>query len=200
MTTTTLPRVLVTDDGMPVVAVDGLSTGVLIHDADLATLVDRAGAAAVPVAVDIDSIRGLKADEASLTFVVRALGAAIVITRRRALAERATEMGVVGLQSAQAFDSTGLRRSLPSGGTTVRAGTVVTPGLVVPHLRQEELDRLPRPVVAHGLIVRPADALACLARADAIVLRPDAARFLAASLAGRPASAPPVLTSIAIEE
>jgi hypothetical protein len=44
----------------------------------------------------------------------------------------------------------------------------------------EELARLPRPVVAYGLIEDVADARACALLADAIVVRPPVAARLAA--------------------
>ena len=195
-----LPRVLITDDGLPPPAVSGLTTGTLFHDVDLEILVERAAQARLAVAVDIDTVRGLKTDEAAVHFVVHELRASVVISRRPVLAQLAAGLGAIGLQSALAFDSTGLRRSMPADGADPRVGTVITPGLVVPHLSEDEMDQLPRPILAHGLIVRPSDALACLARADAIVLRSDAARFLASRLAQPEREDHNFLTSIAIEE
>lgn len=195
-----LPRILVADDGRPVTPVDGLATGLLLHDLDLPTLVDRSATERLPWAVDIDSVRGLKPDDTSIAFVVRRLGAIAVISRRRQVAERAVELGAIGLVQVLAFDSTGLQRSRPVPGAPHHVGSVVSPGLVLPHLRPAELECLPRPIVAHGLIVRPADALSCLALADAIVLRRDAAGFLAMTLGRAPRDDLRTLTSIAVRE
>ena len=59
-------------------------------------------------------------------------------------------------------------------------GCVLSPGLVIVHLRSDELADLPRPIVAYGLIDDVEDARACLALADAIVVRPAIAARLAA--------------------
>lgn len=199
--TAPLPRLLIADDGHLALAVGALPMGVLLQDIELAALIERSAAIRLPVAVDIDSVRGLKADEAAVAFVVRRLGAAVVISRRRPLAQHAAELGAIGLLHANAFDSTGLQRCLPAPGARADGiGTAVSPGLVLPHLDASELAQLPRPILAHGLIVRPADALACLALADAIVLRPDAARYLATTLALAPQLGRTTLTSIAIQE
>lgn len=195
-----LPRVLVVDDGRPVAPLDGLSTGTLLHDLDLPTLVDRSATARLPWAVDIDSVRGLKPDDTAIAFVVRRLGASVVISRRRAVVEKAVELGAIGLVQVLAFDSTGLQRSRPAPGAANGVGSVVSPGLVLPHLRPAELDCLPRPILAHGLIVRPADAIACLALADGIVIRRDAAGFLVMTLGRLPREDPRTLTSIAVQE
>ncbi len=195
-----LPRVLVVDDGDPVAQLDGLTTGTLLRDVDLPTLVDRSATASLPWAVDIDSVRGLKPDDTAVAFVVRRLGATVVISRRRSVAEKAVELGAIGLVQVLAFDSTGLQRSRPAPGTAEGVGCVVSPGLVLPHLRPAELDCLPRPILAHGLIVRPADAIACLELADGIVLQRDAAGFLALTLGRLPRGEQRPLTSIAVQE
>jgi hypothetical protein len=63
-------------------------------------------------------------------------------------------------------------------------GSVVTPGLVILHLRDDELASIPRPILAYGLIDAVEDARACLALADAVVVRPALAANLAADLVG----------------
>ena len=50
------------------------------------------------------------------------------------------------------------------------------------HLREDELSAIPRPILAYGLIDTVEDARACLAVADAIVVRPGLAAKLAAEL------------------
>lgn len=196
----TLPRVLVTDDGAPPEHVDGLPTGAFLRDLDVEVLLKRAAALSTPWAVDLDTIRGLKADESAAAFAVERLGAHVVVSRRPAVARTATALGAIGLIAVHAFDSTGLRRIAETRPAAVGAGAILSPGLVIPHLRSDELAILPRPLVGHGLIVRPTDALACLERADAIVVRRDAARFLGMSLRRSSARAPRPLTTVLIEE
>jgi hypothetical protein len=53
---------------------------------------------------------------------------------------------------------------------------------VILHLRDDELAAIPRPILAYGLIDAVEDARACLAVADAIVVRPVLAAKLAAEL------------------
>jgi glycerol-3-phosphate responsive antiterminator len=195
-----LPRVLVVDDGEPHGAIDGLPTGTFLRDLDLASLVSRIAAIEEPWAVDVDSVRGLHADEAAARFVVERLGASVVVSRRASVAIAADASGAVGLVAAHAFDSTGLRRAAERGTTPPGIGCLLSPGLVLPHLRPDELALLPRPLVGHGLITRPADAQACLQLADAIVLRRDAARFLGTAMRGGSNPAGQTLTSIPIEE
>jgi hypothetical protein len=48
-------------------------------------------------------------------------------------------------------------------------------------MHPSEVDILPRPILAYGLVTDPADVLACLELADGVVLRVDAAACLAAS-------------------
>ncbi len=196
----TLPRVLVADDGSPHAPLDGIPTGAFLRDLDVESLIRRATSIDVPWAVDLDTIRGLKADESAAAFAVERLGARAVVSRRPAVARAATGLGAIGLIAVLAFDSTGLRRIAETGPAQDGAGAMLSPGLVLPRLRGDELAILPRPLVAHGLIVRPSDAIACLDRADAIVVRRDAAQFLALSLrhASRQARGP--LTTIPIEE
>jgi glycerol-3-phosphate responsive antiterminator len=193
-----LPRVLVADDGAPHEPIDGLPTGAFLRDLELTALITRATSLDVPWAVDLDTIRGLKADEAAAEFAVKRLGAGAVVSRRPAVVRAATSLGAVGLIAINAFDSTGLRRVAMAGPLPAGAGAILSPGLVLRHLRADELAILPRPLVGHGLIVRPADAIACLDQATAIVVRRDAARFLGLSL--RRVSPSQRLTTVPIEE
>lgn len=195
-----LPRVLVVDDGEPHGPIDGLPAGTFLRDVDLAALVSRASAIDGPWAVDVDSIRGLRADESAARFVVQRLGASVVVSRRTAVARAAVSIGAVGLLAVHAFDSTGLRRIAEGGSPSDGIGSLLSPGLVLPHLRPDELAVLPRPLVGHGLITRPVDALACLGLADAIVVRRDAARFLGLALRGASHPTERRLTTIPIEE
>jgi glycerol-3-phosphate responsive antiterminator len=171
-----LPPVLVADDGRhgPGAAAD-LEAGVLLRDTDLPTLVREATAAGGPLAVDIDTIAGLGADESGVEFVVGRLGIGIVLTRRPQLAAIAADLGGLGLVQVLAFDSTGLKRALEGHPHRAGTGTVISPGLVLIHLDPAEVDSLPRPLVGYGLIDTPKAARAVLARADAIVIRPDTA-------------------------
>jgi glycerol-3-phosphate responsive antiterminator len=195
-----LPRVLVADDGAPIAAVDGLPTGAFLRDLDVAMLVARAAALDVPWAVDLDTVRGLHPDAAAGRFVVEQLGGRAVVSRRAAAVRAAAAAGAVGLLAFHAFDSTGLRRIAAIGALPPGIGAFLSPGLVLPHLRPDELALLPRPLVGHGLIVRPTDAIACLDLADAIVVRRDAARFLMTSLRHRSRPSATPLTTIPIEE
>jgi glycerol-3-phosphate responsive antiterminator len=192
----------VADDVAPHDPVDGVPTGAFLRDLDLTAFITRAMSLEVPWAVDLDTIRGLRADESATAFAVRRLGAKAVVSRRRTVVRAATRMGAVGLLAVQAFDSTGLRRiaeAEPEPDSPL-GGAILSPGLVIPHLRADELAILPRPLVGHGLIVRPSDALACLERADAIVVRRDAARFLGMSLRRASQGSAGPLTTVPIEE
>ena len=195
-----LPRVLVVDDGEPHAPIDALPTGWFLRDLDLAGLIARASAIDGPLAVDVDTIRGLRGDEAAARFVVDRLGASAVVSRRLSVVRAAAAIGATGLLGIHAFDSTGLRRTADVGTIPDGVGSLLSPGLVLPHLRRDELDLLPRPLVVHGLIVRPSDALACLELADAIVVRRDAARYLGTALRNPSPALRTPLTTIPIEE
>lgn len=180
-----LPSILVASDGHhPVHAPPDLDAGVLVRDTDLATLVHRAASDCPPHAVDIDSVAGLGSDDYAVDFVTGRLAIPIVLTRRPQLAARAAARGNIGLLHVFAYDSTGLHRSLEGHPRSERVGSVVTPGLVILHLREDELSAIPRPILAYGLIDEVEDARACLAVADAIVVRPGLAAKLAAELVG----------------
>ena len=180
-----LPSILIASDGHHAVhAPPGVDCGVLVRDTDLATLVHRAASDCPPQAVDIDSIAGLGSDDYALDFVTGRLAVPIILTRRPQLAARAVERGNLGLLHVFAYDSTGLHRSLEGHPRTEGIGSVVTPGLVILHLRDDELAAIPRPILAYGLIDDVEDARACLGVADAIVVRPGLAAKLAAELEG----------------
>ena len=178
-----LPSILVASDGHHAVhAPPGFDAGVLVRDTDLATLVHRAASDCPPQAVDIDSVAGLGSDDYAVDFVTGRLAVGIILTRRPQLAVRAVERGQIGLVHVFAYDSTGLHRSLEGHPRSLGVGSVVTPGLVILHLRDDELAAIPRPILAYGLIDAVEDARACLAVADAIVVRPVLAAKLAAEL------------------
>jgi len=176
-----LPAILVASDGHHAVhAPPGVDAGVLVRDTDLAALVHRANSDCPPQAVDIDSVAGLGSDDYAVDFVTGRLAVPIILTRRPQLAARAAERGQIGLLHVFAYDSTGLHRSLEGHPLSAGVGSVVTPGLVILHLRDDELAAIPRPILAYGLIDSVADARACLEVADAIVVRPGLAAKLAA--------------------
>lgn len=181
LTRPSLPLVLIAEDGRnPAEPPAGIDAGVLLRDTDLAIVVGRSTDELAPLAVDIDSIRGLGTDDAAVDFLVDRLGIEIILTRRPATALYAAERGGLALLHVLAFDSTGLGRSLEAHPRTAGVGTVVSPGLVLSHMLPAELERLPRPILGYGLIAEPDDALACLRLADAIVLRPGPATSFAA--------------------
>ena len=176
-----LPSILIASDGRHAVRPpDGIDAGVVIRDTDLAALVHRVASDCPPTAVDIDSVAGLGTDDDALAFVMARLGIGIVLTRRPQVAARVAELGGLGLVHVFAYDSTGMSRSLDTHPRSERVGSVLSPALVILHLQPEELARLPRPVVAYGLIEDVADARACCGFADAIVVRPAVAAKLAA--------------------
>jgi glycerol-3-phosphate responsive antiterminator len=177
-----LPAILVAADGrQPASPPPGLDAAILLRATDLATLIDAATSAASPPAVDLDSVRGLGADEAAIEFLRRRLGIQIVLTRRPATAAGFAALGGLALLSVLAFDSTGLARSLAAHPRSERVGTVVSPGLVLSHMTPSELALLPAPVVAYGLLGTPGDVTACLARGDAVVVNAQLAAELAAA-------------------
>jgi glycerol-3-phosphate responsive antiterminator len=156
-----------------------LDAGLLVRDTDLPTLIHRASQQGPSIAVDIDTISGLDADQAAVAFAVQRLGIGVVLSRRPQLVAGAAALGGVGLLQVLGFDSTGLLRALVSHPRQPRVGTAMSPGLVLSHLLPEELGRLPRPILAYGLIDSPEAGRLILARADSIVLRPELAdRFL----------------------
>ncbi len=175
-----LPRVLVaTSAHEPVRPPPIHDVGVLFRDVDLPALLTAAMTTDLPKAVDLDSVRGLRADDDAVAFVMERLGIRIVLTRRPQTAQRVAECGGLALLRTLAFDSTGVARTLDSLPRTIGIGAVVSPGLVLPHMLPSEVGRLPRPLLAYGLIMEPSDALACLELADGIVIGRDVADSLA---------------------
>jgi glycerol-3-phosphate responsive antiterminator len=179
-----LPAVLIASDGRHAVHPPvGLDAGVLIRDTDLATFVHRVSVDGPPAAVDIDSVAGLGSDADAIEFVTGRLCTRVVLTRRPQVAARVAALGHLGLVHVFAYDSTGMTRSLESHPRSDRVGSVLSPGLVIVHLRPDELALVPRPVVAYGLIEDLEDAHACAALADGIVVRPVVAAKLAVDAA-----------------
>jgi glycerol-3-phosphate responsive antiterminator len=179
-----LPRILIASDGRHAVfPPPGLDAGILVRDTDLPALIHRVGSDCPPNAVDFDTVAGLGSDDAAIDFVTSRLGIRIVLTRRPQLAMRVAEHGNLGLVHLYGYDSTGMARSLESHPRIERVGSVLSPGLVIAHLRPDELQMLPRPLLAYGLIDDTEGARACLALADSIVVRPPLAARLAAAAA-----------------
>jgi glycerol uptake operon antiterminator len=147
-----------------------MESGILLRDVDLVTLAVVAESEPNGIAVDIDGVDGLNADEAAVRFVMTTLGIRIVVTRRPALAELVAEAGGLGLVHVFAFDSTGLNRALENHPARPGVGTVISPGPVLSHLTADDLRRLPRPIVADGLIDAPERARQLLTIAESVVV------------------------------
>lgn len=156
-----------------------LEAGLLLRDTDLPALIHRASQSGPPLAVDIDTVSGLDADQVAVAFVIQRLGIEVVLTRRPQLAAGAAALGGLGLLQVLAFDSTGLLHALVAHPRQPRVGTAMSPGLVLAHLLPEELGRLPRPILAYGLIHTPEAARSILARADSVAVRPEIAEQMA---------------------
>lgn len=172
--------VLVADDGrLDWSAPPGMDAGLLLRDTHLPALIRRATSPGPPLAVDIDSVAGLGSDDAAVDFVVGRLGINVVLTRHPQLAVRVAGLGHLSLLHLLAFDSTGLDRSLQAHPRRPGVGTVISPGLVLAHLRPGELASLPRPILAYGLIDDVEAVRDILARADGVVIRPDTAARMA---------------------
>jgi glycerol-3-phosphate responsive antiterminator len=196
-----LPRVLIADGGrVPVRIPPPLNAGVLLRDIELDALVERAANGDSPIAVDLDSVRGMASDVAAADFVTDTLGIRIVMTRRAHVARRVASRGGIGLLHAHAYDSTGLRRALETSPPLQGVGTVVSPAAVLPHMRPSELEQLARPIVAYGLLTRPADALDCLALVECVVLRQPVANALAATAHDSTQPVRTLLTMVGAEE
>lgn len=196
-----LPRLLVADSGHhPAVESATLGAGTLLRDTDLGTLIECSTSGSGVLAVDLDSVRGLNGDDTAVDFVVRRLGIGIVLTRRPQTAAHVAQIGGLGLLHMLAFDSTGLGRSLESHPRRDGVGSVISPGLVLMHMNRSELEQLPRPVLAYGLIGRVAEARTCLGLADAIAISAPVAAALSASLDPVPQPFRKPLTTVAAEE
>ena len=177
-----LPRIMVAGTGHNGTSPPpGLDAGILLRNTDLAALIDCALSGATPPAVELDSIRGLGSDDAAVDFLRRKLSIEVMLTRRPQAARAFAGAGGLALLNVLAFDSTGLRRSLHGHPRGERVGTVISPGLVLHHMLPSELALLVRPLVAYGLIDTASDALATLAVADGIVVRPEVAMGIAES-------------------
>jgi glycerol-3-phosphate responsive antiterminator len=143
--------------------------GLLLHDLGLLDLVRLSARPALPLAVDLDTVEGLAADDAAVEFVVVRLGIGIVITKRPALASRAVALGCLALLHVHCLDSTGLERALAAHpGSPV--GTAVSPGLVLAHLPESQRLALPAPVLAYGLVRRQEERRAARAAGAAAVV------------------------------
>ena len=177
-----LPRVFEASDGHSEWRPPGSGdVGLLLRDTSLAALVSHSGRP-YSVAVDIDSVEGLSDDKAACEFLVRTLGFRIVLAHHSTAAANIADLGALALLRVFAVDSTGLRSSLESHPAREGIGCAVSPGLVLPHLGDDELALLPRPILAYGLIDLPADIAACMSCADAIVLAERRSRLLDSEL------------------
>ncbi len=181
-----LPRLLVATDGTePLELPSPLPEALLLRDLDLPTLVSVAMSARPPLAVDIDTVQGLNADTAAVRFVTGELGIGVVLTRRPAIAAAVADRGRLGLLHVFAFDSTGLDRSLEAHPRRDGVGTTISPGPVLAHLLPEDLERLPRPLVAYGLVATADLVERLLSLADAVVVSTSTAvRLPSTMLAG----------------
>ncbi|MGA2514182.1 MAG: glycerol-3-phosphate responsive antiterminator [Candidatus Limnocylindrales bacterium] len=175
-----LPPVFVASSGEGLrIGASDLEVGILLRDLDLMTLIGVTETGSEGIAVDLDSVDGLNADDAGARFVIGRLGVRVIVTRRPALAALVADAGQVGLVHVLAFDSTGLTRALESHLARDGVGTVISPGPVLSHLTPDYLERLPRPIVAYGLIDTAERARQLLTIADSVVVGPDCARALA---------------------
>ncbi len=180
-----LPRVFAASDGREqVILPDGLEVGLFLRDLDLPTLSQVADSNRRVLAVDLDSVEGLNPDAAAVRFITRRLSIGIVATRRPSVAVDVVEQGGIALLHILAFDSTGLGRALEGQFQRPGIGAIVSPGPVVAHLTAGDLDRLPRPLVAYGLIDTPGRAVGLLDHVESVVVSPDCAAGIV-PLAGR---------------
>jgi glycerol-3-phosphate responsive antiterminator len=178
-----LPPILVSSSGRePLVWAGAPEAGTLLRDLDLMTLVAVAEAGPEDIAVDLDTVDGLNADDAGARFVTERLGIRIVMTRRPALAALVGEAGCLGLVHVYAFDSTGLKKALEGHPTRSGVGTVISPGPVLAHLTADDLAHLPRPIVAYGLIDVPSRARQLLTIANSVVVGPELVSGLAGGI------------------
>ncbi|MGH7903369.1 MAG: glycerol-3-phosphate responsive antiterminator [Candidatus Dormibacteraceae bacterium] len=188
-----LPRLLLVTSGSGPASGWEIAVRTLLRGTSLQALVAVAASEVPPLAIDLDSIAGLAADEAAAEFVVGTLGVRVVMTRRAALAPVISGAGGLCLVRVNALDSTGMARTLTVP-PAVQAGTAVSPGLAVPHLPRAERDRLGRPLVAYGLIRTPEEAETVFdSGVTTIAARPDnpADRRWSIWAAGAPVTAVP---------
>jgi len=164
-----LPRLLLAAADLPRQPTPA-GAGILLRRLTLIDLVRLSATASFPLALDVDTVEGLAPDEAAIAFLRERLLVSIVITRRPALAARAPAFGCLPLLHVHCLDSTGLEHALAAHpGPPV--GTAISPGPVLAHLSAAHRSRLPRPLLAYGLMEGPADQDAALAAgADAVVL------------------------------
>jgi glycerol-3-phosphate responsive antiterminator len=138
----------------------GEGEGVLLHTTTLTDV----------IRLDLDGVEGLEPSEAAIAFAVERLGIRILLSRRPALMARAAALGCLGLLRVSCLDSTGLERAL-DGHPGPPVGTAISPGLVLAHLPPDQRARLPRPLLAYGLVRRPEEAEGAVAAgADAVVV------------------------------
>lgn len=135
-------------------------TGLIAARLDLEHLLQSVAGTTLPVAVDLDEVDGLAADERAVAFLSRRLGVHAIVTRHGPAAAAAAELGMVAFLRVHALDSTGLERSL-AGHPGAGVGTAVAPGLVLPYLAPTQLAALPRPLLAYGLVRTAAEVDAC---------------------------------------
>ena len=165
-------------------APSGLDAGLLLRDTTLSALVHHVERPYV-VAVDMDTVEGLADDESGLQFLYE-LGFRVLLTRHHDVACRFSEMdGALALMRISALDTSGLDRSIESHPSRVGVGTVLSPGLVLPHIPDAKRVLLPRPLVAYGLIHTPEQIAACLAFADSVVVRHEVLLAVAPDAEGR---------------
>lgn len=164
-----LPALLVSASHLGAQTAVPSGCGLLLHDLNLLDLVRLSARPGQSLAVDVDSIEGLAADEAAIEFLAARLGVTVVITRRPGLAARAPDYGCLALLHVHCLDSTGLDRALATHpGAPV--GTAVSPGLILAHLAPAQRRQLPPPVLAYGLVRRPEERDAALAAGAASVV------------------------------
>jgi glycerol-3-phosphate responsive antiterminator len=181
-----LPRILEASGSADPWSSPWRDAGLLLRDTTLPALIGHSGRA-YTVAVDCDSVEGLSDDRAAAEFLVARLGFRIAVTRHAAMAEHVASLGGLALLKVFALDSEGLNHSLEGHPRRPGIGSAVLPGVVLPHLEPELVARLPRPILAYGLLVAPADISECLTIAESVVLRRDAIAGLAAERTDRTA-------------
>ena len=179
-----LPRILEASGSADLWSPPWRDVGLLLRDTTLPALVGHSGQP-YTVAVDCDGVEGLSDDRTAAEFVVTRLGFRIAVTRHVAMAGHVASLGGLALLKVFALDSEGLHHSLDGHPRRPGIGTAILPGVVLPHLDPELVARLPRPILAYGLLVSPPDITECLKIAESVVLRRDAVASLASSLGPR---------------